>query len=514
MTDKISIPIIRGGMDNKRKEYFHLILILLGTAMMRLIGLDGRPPHPDEGVNGWFVDQLIAKGYYAYDPSNYHGPLHFYLLFLAKIFFGRNLWALRLPSVLFGCGAVYLIARLQQNLSCHPEPPTKVDGEGFRMTNYAAALFCAVSPTMIFYSRYAIHESEFLFFSLVAFLGFFRAVDHADRHSLWMLGLGVAGMMISKEVFVIHLGAFSVAWILAMRKTGDWLREPRASLSPVFLLFFTIVSGITFLFYSGFFLHLQGIPDFFRAFSIWISRGVSATGHEKPWFYWLKLFARYEWPALIGFMVAIPAFFVRSRKIRFLAYYGMTTFILYSVIRYKTPWCILQILWPFFVILACTLKQVETKFKNGRWMAIGALIFLSVVSGVKSIRLNFSHVTDPKEPYVYVQTFPQIMGVLHSLDQYQKADPTVRHMPISIVMDNSWPLPWLLGDFTQVGYYGTAEGFTGQADLVISDVSKKADVQKKLTKSYATQQIPFRDAYEEVVVFWNKDRFKRLSLNR
>ena len=41
-----------------------------------------KPPHFDEGINGWFVDQMMRTGYYKYDPSNYHGPLHFYVLFL------------------------------------------------------------------------------------------------------------------------------------------------------------------------------------------------------------------------------------------------------------------------------------------------------------------------------------------------------------------------------------------------------------------------------------------------
>ena len=43
-----------------------------------------KPPHFDEGINGWFVDQMMKNGFYRYDPTNYHGPLHFYVLFLSQ----------------------------------------------------------------------------------------------------------------------------------------------------------------------------------------------------------------------------------------------------------------------------------------------------------------------------------------------------------------------------------------------------------------------------------------------
>ncbi len=46
-----------------------------------------KPPHFDEGINGWFVDQMRKNGFYRYDPTNYHGPLHFYILFLAQVAF-------------------------------------------------------------------------------------------------------------------------------------------------------------------------------------------------------------------------------------------------------------------------------------------------------------------------------------------------------------------------------------------------------------------------------------------
>ena len=57
-------------------------MIVALAAFLRLLLLGIKPPHFDEGINGWFVDQMTKNGFYRYDPTNYHGPLHFYILFL------------------------------------------------------------------------------------------------------------------------------------------------------------------------------------------------------------------------------------------------------------------------------------------------------------------------------------------------------------------------------------------------------------------------------------------------
>ena len=64
-----------------------IVLIALG---LRLWSLGMKPPHFDEGINGWFVDQMRTNGYYDYDPAGYHGPLYFYVLFVSLSLFGLN----------------------------------------------------------------------------------------------------------------------------------------------------------------------------------------------------------------------------------------------------------------------------------------------------------------------------------------------------------------------------------------------------------------------------------------
>src|SRR6202789_2427322 len=80
--------------------------ILLLALALRVAWLAIKPAHFDEGVNGYFVDQITHQGFYHYDPTNFHGPFHFYALFISQTLFGRSLWALRMPIVLVSTACV------------------------------------------------------------------------------------------------------------------------------------------------------------------------------------------------------------------------------------------------------------------------------------------------------------------------------------------------------------------------------------------------------------------------
>ena len=114
--------------------------IILGLgAVLRFLLLSMKPPHFDEGINGWFVDQMMRTGFYRYDPTNYHGPLHFYILFLAQSLFGRHIWALRLPVVLASLGSIFVTLKFEPLVG--------------KNVSRVAALAMGVSPAFIFWGR-------------------------------------------------------------------------------------------------------------------------------------------------------------------------------------------------------------------------------------------------------------------------------------------------------------------------------------------------------------------------
>src|SRR6266581_4857959 len=172
-------------------------LIIALAAFLRFFLLGIKPPHFDEGINGWFVDQVMKNGFYRYDPTNYHGPLHFYVLLLFESLFGRNVWALRLPIVLVSIACVWLALKFE------PLVGSKV--------SRIAALAMAVSPGFVFYGRYAIHEVWLQLFSMMFILGLLGLWKFGTANYLWCAGMGVAGMILTKETYIIHLACAALA---------------------------------------------------------------------------------------------------------------------------------------------------------------------------------------------------------------------------------------------------------------------------------------------------------------
>src|SRR5712691_9451378 len=127
-----------------------LILAAVVALALRCPRLDQRPMHNDEAVNAIKFGQLWEHDAYKYDPNEHHGPTLYY----ATLVLGRLTHApdfdhysenrLRLVTVLFGVGLVLLL-------------PLLTDALGRNGAKWSA-LFTAISPAMVFYSRYFIHE--------------------------------------------------------------------------------------------------------------------------------------------------------------------------------------------------------------------------------------------------------------------------------------------------------------------------------------------------------------------
>ncbi len=121
-------------------------------AFLRYFMLLLRPVHHDEGVNGWMLTNLLRDNKYQYDPSNYHGPTIYFIAYPLMKVFGLTTWPLRGLSSLFGLLMVVMVFFLRRYLG--------------NVGTLLAAFFVAISPGMVFVSRYFIHEIFFVFFQL------------------------------------------------------------------------------------------------------------------------------------------------------------------------------------------------------------------------------------------------------------------------------------------------------------------------------------------------------------
>ena len=122
------------------------------ATFLRFYDLALKPFHHDEGVNGFFLTTLFREGTYKYDPANYHGPTLYYIAVSFAEVFGLNTASVRASVAIFGVLTVVLTFFLRRYIGT--------------IGSLAAGLFIALSPGMVFISRYFIHEIFFVFLSL------------------------------------------------------------------------------------------------------------------------------------------------------------------------------------------------------------------------------------------------------------------------------------------------------------------------------------------------------------
>ena len=504
-------------LDFLKRERLTLAILLVAT-LLRLVLLEIKPPHFDEGVNGWFVDQMVKTGFFHYDPENYHGPLHFYLLFLCQTLFGRHIWALRLPSIMASLATIWLATRFDRFIP--------------KRACLIAAIAIAVSPAEVFYARYAIHETELVFFLLLTTWGIASLWKFGERNALWAVGMGIAGMLLTKETYIIHIACFALTGLTlwAWEKVAPspsapvlsrqhWSQKDLASVSScaAFLVLF---------FYSGGFLDPSSLKGLYLTYAAWVKTGTHGNGHEKEWHYWLQLIAKFEWPAAIGFLFGVGWSLwefcagLRNRgsvipdlPTRFLAIYGVGALTAYSLVPYKTPWCIITIAWPFFLLFGIAVERLrETLWKRAALVLCVPLLGASVGF---SIWLNFFRYNDDSLPYVYVQTTDDLRKLTEPLSEITSRDPAAFAMPGHILLESYYPLPWVLGEFTQIGYYNKEKvPEKMDADFLLVDPDRVEQVEQALKDTYFKSPFRLRSGVKTGELYLRASRFREVFPER
>jgi len=472
-------------------------LIIGLAAFLRFFLLGMKPAHFDEGINGWFVDQMVRNGFYKYDPTNYHGPLHFYVLFLSQTLFGRNLWALRLPVVLVSISCVWLTLRFEPFVG--------------RNVSRLAALAMAVSPGFVFYGRYSIHEAWLVLFTMLFFVGLFGLWKFGTANYLWCAGMGLTGMILSKETYILHVGcamiAVAVCWVSNyFNKLED--SRPATQTWDYVDLAVVIGTGVALIifFYSGTFFNWNGVKGLYQAYLPWFKTGSEGHGHQKPWYYWLRLIARYEWPVLAGLVLCLFSVRFKNVALRYLAIYSVGTLIAYSIVKYKTPWCIISFIWPFTFSFGAAVLLVPLTYK--RVVYLVSAILLTGSLGY-CVWLNYFRCTTETEPYVYVQTYNDVYKFTDPLLQLAHSDPRAYQLIGHIIRASPYPLPWMLDDFGRVGYY-EKDNLPAQvdADFLLVQQDKIATVEAKLHDSYYTFPMTIRPYQDPSKAYFNAKIFK------
>jgi len=443
-------------------------IILLIALFFRLSQLELRPMHHDEANQAVKFGNLLEKGEYKYDRFDHHGPSLYYLtLPFAWVLSGNDFsnlteGVLRFVPSLFGVGLILFLLLLKDSLSLK--------------SILFSALFISISPIMVFFSRFYIQEMLLAFFTM-GFLASFWLILRTQKSS-WHITAGLcAGFMFAtKETSIIIFGSFlgSLVLLKALFSSETPPRHPLKNLiSPRFFYLLGAAFLVWLVFYSSFFHHMKGLLDSFCSFGIYFKRAGGAGAHSHPWVYYLKMlmFSPYRtgpvWSealvvisALIGSIYGFtkkPTIRENSSFIGFVFFYTLISFLIFSLIPYKTPWNIIPFYLGMLILAGCGITFILGLFQK-LWLktAVLALILITTFHlAWQSWRANFKYYADPRNPYVYAHTSTDFLNLVQRINDIAKVHPDHKNMLIKVITDphEMWPLPWYLREFERVGYW-------------------------------------------------------------
>jgi uncharacterized protein (TIGR03663 family) len=446
-----------------------LLLITTGALGLRSPHLGLRPMHNDEAVNAIKIRDLWQSGRYRYDPDEHHGPTLYYatLPFVwlsgAPDFNHLSEGTLRAVSVFFGVALIAAIALLADGL-----------GPGAALL---AGLLTALSPAMVFYSRYFIHEMLLVGFTALLIGAGWRY--GRTRKALWAIlaGLSLGLMYATKETFIIPVTAL----VLSLGFVWVWNRgRPSKSMEPGwtwswphFLGAFGAAALVSLLFFTSFGTNASGPLDSLRTYMPWLKRAEGASPHIHPWYFYLQRLAFFKEPhgpfwtegfivilATVGGWAAFRRGWLDESKASFAKFLTIYTLLgagAYSVIAYKTPWCLLGFLQPMILLAGIGAVVLWQKSRAPSLKALVALVLLVGLGhlGWQAVRASYLYAADPRNPYVYAQTAPDTVNLVEKVRALARTGGDGDNLLIKVMAPDSdyWPLPWYLRQFKRVGWW-------------------------------------------------------------
>ncbi len=454
---------------------------------LRICDLGLKPLHGDEGVNGLFLLGLFREGIYRYNPANYHGPtLYYFALVSSSINHllsgneGPSTLAIRIVPAVFGVGLIVLLLTFRDRLGS--------------IGTLAAAGLVAFSPGAVYLSRDFIHETLLGFFTLWLVVWGLRFWDTKRSNHLFLGSLAASLMLCTKETAPISLMALTIAaaialvWVrhdrdLSAAEFGGWTRLGRLAVASLALFL-----ACSFLFFSSFFGNYpQGVRDAVTTYSYWTRTGMAQQ--TAPWYTYVLWLLRAEAPlfiiAAIGTGMALA-----QRRNRFAVFAGIWGFVLlaaYSMIPYKTPWVLLNMIVPMSIAGGAGVQGMRDYIaehrggKLAQFFPAALTVVALAICFYQSVQLSFFRYDDDRYVYPYVQTRRGFLNLVAEINQLAATRGGMQ-TPVAVLTPDYWPLPWYLRDYRKVAYFGKAT--PTDSPIVIGSFAQIVELQRLLAGRY------------------------------
>jgi uncharacterized protein (TIGR03663 family) len=478
----------------KNRTIASVIVIL--AIVMRFFFLADRPMHTDEAVNAFKLADLLENGTFIYDKNEYHGPTIYFLSVLPAWLKSQNNLAsldektLRSVPALAGVAIILLMLFLVKPLGW---PVVLV-----------SMLLMALSPALVFYSRYYIHELFLILFNAGLILSLYR-YSRSFKPG-WILLSGIfAGLMFStKETWIILAGSQFAAFLVVnyrQLRSLSFLKKKWDSTGFVHLILFILPAAIVaVLLFSSFFKNPGGIADSAITYRSYFTRASAEAVHVHPWYYYFSavvfnscngLFFRADlWLIAGGLSGMIMVFILPPAKVRnrpvilFAAVTTILTAVIFSAIPYKTPWNILPFYTPLVFLAAWFLITIPEKIKSGRLKTLYLILSVAITIhlGWQVYADNFKFNDQQCNPYVYSHPGEDVYGIMQDVEKIADSAPEGRDIFIEVIVsgDGYWPLPWYMRSYSNTGWWNEVDLNAPAAPLIICDRANSNQLTKKL----------------------------------
>ncbi|MHC4226178.1 MAG: flippase activity-associated protein Agl23 [Planctomycetota bacterium] len=509
------------------------VLILAATVValaLRLPRLRQRPMHGDEAVHADKFRLLLEEGLYTYDPNEYHGPTLNYLTLLpAQLTGATNLmqvseFTLRIVPVTCGVCLILMLLLVARGL-------------GTGAATYAAVL-TAISPAMVFYSRYYIQEMLLVCFTFGAIASGYRYTQ--SKNLGWALSAGVfLGLMhATKETCIIALGSMCLALLLTIliRRRKDSFANAARLVKPSHLIVGLAAGAVvSALLHSSLLSNPVGILDSIRTYTTYLSRADGNGLHEHPWHYYLEMLVYFRfgggpiWTEALIVLLAVIGFIAAMKRkglsaadpglLRFIAFYTLIMTAVYSAIPYKTPWCALGFLHGMILLAGIGAVRLVRLAPNvlPRLIVLFLLFDASVHLTWQTCWSSYKYCADSRNPYVYAHPTPEIFTVVEKIEEYAGVHKDGRNMPIDVICPGGdyWPLPWYLRSFSRVRWSNQVDNDAKSAPLIIaSDKVENTLANKLYTLTPLEERQMYLYLFDKPYYVWLRPNVKLTGLVR
>ena len=487
-------------MSQSKVSILVILIAIVAALCLRLPRLSLRTMHTDEAVHAIKFAELLEDGDYKYDRHEYHGPtLNYFTLITARLF-GQNdrseltETTLRIVPVFFGILLIVLLIPLRRALS----PSVAA----------LAALLIALSPAFAFYSRYYIQEMLLVTFTFAAIVSGYHYFKSKKTVYAVLTGISLGLMHATKETCIIAYFSFAAAlalvYLTKRMSSNAPTQAPDKPIRPRHIIFGLIAcAAVSVVFFSSWFTNPKGIIDSLLTYADYFHRAGQNPIHVYPWYYYLKMLWVFSSPGGPSygeiFIIIFALFGIKSlliyRKqlqsanidfLRFIVFYTVVTTAVYSMIPYKTPWCLLNFHIGIIILAAVGMKAVFARDTNLVIRSTTFIIIMAILAnlGFQSYRANFNDYEDSANPYVYAHSLNDIVRIADKVLDLSQSHPDGSDMQIEIICSNKdyWPLPWYLRKHNRktIGYYDTVDMSIPAAPVIIASPDNVSDLVKKL----------------------------------